>query len=80
MMKSHVICNSAGVYRMCMCKLTEPDLSTSTPEHVTHKLQIEFFSQEAESLLTSDKVSPVWTLFLMNTSATCKVLQVTKTA
>ena len=78
MMKSHVFCNSAGVYMVCMCKLTEPDLSTSTPEHVTHKLQNEFFSQEAESWLASDKVSPVWTLLLMCTLATCKVLQVTK--
>ncbi len=59
MKKSHVFGNGAGVYMVCMCKLTELDLSTSMPEHVTHKLQNEFFSQEAESWLASDKVSPV---------------------
>ncbi len=49
MMKSHVFCNSVGVYMVCTCKLSEPDLSTLMPEHVTHKLQNEFFSQEAVS-------------------------------
>ncbi len=43
---------------VCMCKLTEPELSTSMPKHDTYKFQIEFLSQEAEYKLTSDRVTP----------------------
>ncbi len=69
-MKWHVFCNRGGVYMVCTCKLSEPDLSTLMPKHVTHKLQNDFFIQEAVSdhdlSLTSDKVSPVWTLLIMS--------------
>ena len=69
MMKSHVFCNSAGVYMVCTSKLSEPDLSRSMSKHVTHKLQNELFSHGAVSdddiSLPADKVSPIWTLLIM---------------